>query len=107
MTALGVDPRLTGGFYARRWFIAGEVGFDWVAATRITFSDRYRTNVYAGARDGWYRNPGGTGYVGLHGGVSFSSFDVVVRAGHPRTTALESQTVPLYVTVGVNVALPR
>jgi hypothetical protein len=107
MTALGADLRLTGGYYARRWFVAGEAGLDWIAATHMTFSERYRTVVYAGARDGWYRTPGGTTYAGLHGGVSFSSFDVILRAGHPRTTALEPQTVPLYLTVGVNVALPR
>jgi hypothetical protein len=106
MAAVGFDLRLTGGYYARRWFVAGEAGVDWIAATHITFSDAYRTSVYSGARDGWYRLPGGTAYAGLHAGVSFSSFDVVVRAGHPRTTALESQSVPLYVTVGVNVALP-
>ena len=63
--------------------------------------------MYSGAKDGWYRNPGGTAYAGLLGGVSFSTLDVVVRAGHPRTTALEAQTVPFYVTLGVNVALPR
>ena len=107
MAALGVDLRLTGGYYSRRWFVAGEAGLDWIAATHITFSDAYRTRAYAGARDGWYRLPGGTAYTGLHAGVSFSSLDVVVRAGLPRTTALESQSVPLYVTVGVNVALPR
>lgn len=107
MTALGADLRLTGGYYAGRWFVAGETGVDWVAATRITFSDRYRTVVYSGAKDGWYRTPGGTTYVGLHAGVSFSSFDLIVRAGHPRTTGLEEQTLPFYLTVGVNVALPR
>lgn len=105
MTALGVDLRLTGGYYAPRWFIAGEVGLDWIAATHITFSDAYRTSVYSGAKDGWYRTPGGTAYTGLQAGVSFSSFDVIVRVGHPRTTALEQQTVPLYLTMGVNVAL--
>jgi hypothetical protein len=107
MTAAGVDVRLAGGYYARRWFVAGEAGLDWVAATHVTFSDAYRTSAYSGARDGWYRTPGGTTYVGLHAGVSFSSFDVIVRAGHPRTTALEMQTVPFYLTVGMNVALPR
>ncbi len=107
MTALGVDLRLTGGFYARRWFLAGEAGLDWIAATHIAFTDRYRTLVYAGAKDGWYGLTGGTAYAGLQAGVSFSSFDVVLRAGHPRTTALEMQTVPLYATVGINVALPR
>ena len=106
MTALGVDLRLTGGYYARRWFVAGEAGLDWNAATHIAFSDAYRTRVYSGAKDGWYRTTGGTTYTGLHAGVSFSSFDVIVRAGHPRTTALDQQSVPFYMTVGVNVTLP-
>jgi hypothetical protein len=107
MAALGAELHLTGGYYARRWFAAAEAGVDWVAATHVTLSDAYRTRVYPGAKDGWYRTPGGTGYAGVHGGVSFPSFDVIVRAGLPRTLALEPQTVPLYVTVGVNVALPR
>jgi hypothetical protein len=105
MAALGVDLRLTGGYYRRRWFVAGEAGLDWVVATRITFSDAYRS-MYPGAKDGWYRLTGGTTYAGVQGGVSFSSFDVVVRAGHPRTTALQPQTVPFYLSLGVNVALP-
>jgi hypothetical protein len=104
---LGADLRLAGGYYAPRWFVAGETGADWVAATRITFSERYRTVVYSGAKNGWYRTPGGTTYVGLHAGLSFSSFDLIVRAGHPRTTALAEQTLPFYFTLGVNVALPR
>jgi hypothetical protein len=107
MAALGADLRLAGGYYAPRWFVAGEVGVDWVAATHVSFRDRYRTLVYSGAKDGWYRSPGGTTYTGVHGGVSFSTFDVVVRAGHPRTTALETQTVPFYLTLGVNVPLGR
>jgi hypothetical protein len=106
MAAVGVDLRLTGGYYARRWFLAGEAGIDWVAATHITFSDAYR-DMYSGARNGWYGNPGGTTYAGLNAGVSFRSVDVIVRAGVPRTTELEQQTVPLYVTAGVNVTLPR
>jgi hypothetical protein len=107
LAALGVDLRLVGGYYARRWFVAGEVGVDWVAATHVTFSDAYRAHGYEGARDGWYRTPGGTTYTGLHAGVSFTTFDLIVRAGVPRTTALEAQTLPVYVTVGVNVSLLR
>jgi hypothetical protein len=107
MAALGVDVRLTGGYYARRCFLTAEAGLDWAAATHITFSHAYRSRVHSGAKDGWYRYPGGTVYGGLQAGVSFSSFDVIVRAGHPRTFALEQQTVPFYVTVGLNVALPR
>lgn len=107
MAALGVDLRLTGGYYARRWFVAGEAGLDWVATTHIAFNDAYRTQVYADAKDGWYGTPGGTVYTGLHAGLSFSSFDVILRVGHPRTTALDPQTMPFYVTLGVNVSLPR
>jgi hypothetical protein len=107
LAALGLDSRLTGGYYARRWFGAAELGVDWVAATHVTFSDAYRSHVYSRARDGWYRTPGGTVYAGLQAGLSFSSLDVVLRGGIPRTTALEAQTVPFYLTVGVNVTLPR
>ncbi len=107
MTAAGVDVRLAGGWYGRRAFAAAEAGLDWIAATHVAFSDRYRAQVYAGARDGWYRLTGGTAYVGLQAGLSFPSFDVVVRAGHPRTTALDPQTLPFYATVGLNLALPR
>lgn len=107
LAAVGVDLRLAGGYYTRRWFAAGEAGVDWVAATHVTFRDAYRSRVYSGARDGWYRTPGGTTYAGLHGGLSFSSFDVILRAGVPRTTALEAQTLPLHLTLGVNVSLPR
>ena len=105
MTAIGADLRLTGGYYARGWFLAGEAGIDWVAATHIAVTDAYRTRVYAGAKDGWYGLPGGTVYAGLDAGLSFSSFDLVLRAGMPRTTSLAEQTLPAYLTIGVNLAL--
>ena len=105
MTAIGADLRLAGGYYARGWFLAGEAGIDWVAATHIAASDAYRTRVYGGARDGWYGIPGGTVYAGLNAGLSFSSFDLVLRAGLPRTTSVAAQTLPAYLTVGVNLAL--
>ncbi len=80
-TALGVDSRLTGGYYARRWFLAGEVGFDWLAATHITFSDAYRT-MYSDAKDGWYGTPGGTGLYR----VPRRRVLLVVRPGRARRT---------------------
>ena len=76
------------------------------SASRIAISDAYRAN-YPGARDGWYRLPGGTAYAGLQAGLSFGTFEVVARAGHPRTPSLAPQSVPFYVTGGVNVSLPR
>jgi hypothetical protein len=106
LVGLGVDLRLTGGYCSRRWFAGAEVGLDWAAATHIGFNDEYRRQ-FAGAKDGWYGATGGTAYTGVHAGLSFSSVDLVVRAGLPRSPALEQQSIPLYVTVGVNVTLPR
>jgi hypothetical protein len=105
MTALGADLRLAGGYHAPGWFIAGEAGLDWIAATHITFADAHRSRARSGAGDGWYRTPGSTAYTGLRGGVSFPSLDVIVRAGLSRTTGLEQQSVPFYLTMGANVAL--
>ena len=105
MTAVGADLRLAGGYHASGWFIAGEAGLDWIAATHITFADAHRSRASSGAEDGWTRTPGGAAYTGLRGGVSFPSLDVIVRAGLSRTTGLEQQSVPFYLTMGANVAL--
>ncbi len=106
MIAVGTDLRLTGGYYHHGWFVAGELGLDWVAVTHVQLSEAYRSEGYAGARDGWYATPGGTAYAGLQAGLSFSSVDVVLRAGLPRTPTLGPQTLPAYLTLGVNTALP-
>ena len=103
--ALGADVRLTGGYYSR-WWCAGELGVDWAATTHIENSRAYH-DVYADAKDGWYANPGGTIYAGLNTGVSIKSVDLMLRAGVPRSTTLEAQTIPFFALVGVNVTLPN
>ncbi len=102
--ALGVDVRLTAGYYGR-WWCAGELGLDWAATTHVSSSAAYRA-VYASARDGWYGNPGGTLYAGANGGVSLGAVDVVLRVGVPRTVSLGAQNLPFFALVGANVALP-
>jgi hypothetical protein len=102
--ALGADGRVTGGYYAPGWFAAGELGFELVGGTYIRNSERYRKYVYADAKDGWYRDTGGTFYVGAHGGLSFSGVDVVLRLGHPRAWTLEPKSIPFFATVGANVS---
>ncbi|HEU4385569.1 MAG TPA: hypothetical protein VFR85_18940 [Anaeromyxobacteraceae bacterium] len=105
LTALGADLRLAAGHYARGWFVALEAGLDCIAFTHVTLGDPGRRAPRPGAGDGWYRTPGGTAYAGLQGGASFPSFDLILRAGSARTTALEPQRAPLYLTVGVNLTL--
>jgi hypothetical protein len=102
MTNVGVDLALVGGYYARRWFTAGEVGFDWALSTHVTHNETYRALVYPEARDGWYANAGGNGRAGAQGGLSFGRYDVVLRAGLVRDVAGEAPLLPFYGTLAVN-----
>ncbi len=100
MTNVGADLAILAGRYTRRWFVAAEVGFDWAMATYIDHSDAYRMQVYAGARDGWYGNPGGMFRAGLEGGITFGRYDVSLRAGRLVDTAGQPALFPWYATLG-------
>jgi len=106
MTNLGVETSLLGGFYAKRWFVAAEAGVDWATATYIHHTETYRRLVYEDARDGWYSSTGANLVYGVSGGYSFSSVDLVFRAGQRRDLRLATWLLPLYATVGVSVRLP-
>ena len=104
MTAIGADAGLTGGYYAQGWFLAGELGLDYTLCTHITQSQLYRDTVYANARDGWYINPGGNYRLGGQAGLSFSRFDVILRAGALRDMKGNLPMFPDYTTVAVAAA---
>jgi hypothetical protein len=99
MTDVGSDISLLGGHYTRRWFAAGELGFDWALATHIDHSDVYRMTTYPDARDGWYGNAGGLLRFGLQGGVSFGGNDVILRAGMLRDIQGNPTMFPIYATL--------
>jgi hypothetical protein len=102
MTNVGVDLAMIGGYYARRWFAAAELGFDWALSTRVAHNDSYRALVYPAARDGWYANPGGNARAGGQSGVSFGRYDVVLRAGLVRDVRGEVPLLPFYATLSMN-----
>ena len=106
MLSLGLDARVTGGWYGQHLFVAGQLGVDWVAVTHITNSDDYRARVYPEARDGWYRAQGGTLSAALLGGLSFGPWGVTVRAGVPRGLDFGEHTIPFFAQVGASYALP-
>lgn len=99
MGGVSADFGLTGGWYARRWFVAGELGFDWAISTYVAHSDQYRQNVYPDARDGWYYGAGGNVRTGLQTGASFGKFDVVLRMGGLRDVGGEAPLLPFYGTL--------
>lgn len=103
MSSLGADVSVIGGYYARHWFTAGEVGYDWIGTTHVTNSDLYRKFVYADARDGWYGG-GASGNVraGLQAGATFLRYDLVLRAGALRDVAGEAPLLPFYATLGLS-----
>jgi hypothetical protein len=101
MTAVGLDAGLVGGWYAPRWFAAVDAGADWSFATYVANSERYRQIVYAGARDGWYRMPGGNFRAGVQAGVSFSRFELALRLGRLRDLSGNGPALPLYGTVAL------
>ena len=99
MTSLGANAGVTGGYYARHGFVAGELGFDYALTTGITHTQLYRDLVYAEARDGWYINPGGNYRLGAQGGVSFGRYDLVLRAGILRDMKGAPPLFPFYATL--------
>jgi len=102
MTGLGANAGMTGGYYAQRWFLAGELGFDYTLTTKITHSTLYREAVYANARDGWYINPGGNYRLGGQAGASFGNYEVALRAGILRDMMGGQPMFPFYATLGVS-----
>lgn len=96
MTSFGTDVGLQGGFYARRWFVAGEAGVDWAMTTHVSHSDAYRELVHEGARDGWYALSGANIRAGLQVGASFGRHDLVLRAGRMVDVAGAPPMLPFY-----------
>jgi hypothetical protein len=102
MTSIGANAGVTGGYYAHRWFVAGELGFDYTLATGIKNSALYRDAVYPDARDGWYVNPGGNYRLGGQAGASFGSYDLAVRGGILREMMGEPPMFPFYATLALS-----
>lgn len=102
MTSLGADAGVQGGFYARHWFVAAEVGLDWAATTHVANTASYRQIVYADARDGWYALSGGTYRYGLQAGASFGRYDLALRVGKLGELGGGQPMLPFYGTLAVD-----
>lgn len=103
--ALNFGADLTGtlGMYRRRWFAAGEFGFDKAIITHLTHSDWYRRHYYPDARDGWYLTGGGVYHYGVTAGVALGSAEVAGRFGWRQTENWKELTPPMYASLGIGI----
>ena len=97
----GSEFKGAAGFYKRKWFIAGEFGFDKAIVTRIKSGNA--NDDYQSGRDGWYVPTGGNFQYGLQTGYSSKDLDVYLKAGKILDQYLKtSARVPFYAELGVN-----
>ncbi len=97
----GSDMSIVAGYYKKKFFIAGEAGFDKAIVTHFNHSDAYK-ELFPGVQDGWYDPAtGGNFYYGLQAGYSFSKSDLVLRLGSLVEQDFRTKpTLPFYVGIG-------
>jgi len=101
MFNFGSEFSATAGWYAHKWFAAGEFGFDKAITTKLQHSNLMK-EYNPGLQSGWYIPDGGNFLYGLQAGYSFHRNDVYAKVG--RTVAQDLKTkaiMPLYFQLGV------
>ncbi len=96
---------LTGviGYYRKKWFVAGETGFDKAIITHFKHTEAYE-GQYPGVADGWFGpTTGGNFYYGIQAGYSFGQSDLYLKTGKILTQDFKTApTLPMYGQVGYN-----
>jgi hypothetical protein len=106
MLNFGSDMSITGGYYRKQWFAAGEGGFDKAIVSHFKHSAAYKAN-YEGATNGWYEpSMGGNFYFGLGAGYAINKYDIYLKGGRMLGQDLKSRpTLPYYAYLGCNIRL--
>ncbi len=104
MQNFGCEASATAGYYKKKWFVAGEFGFDKAIITQFKHKDEYKL-LFPGVKDGWYEpSAGGIFNYGLQAGFSLKNADITLNAGKLITQDFKtSPTLPLYVKLGLNI----
>jgi len=100
----GSDMGIVAGYYQRKWFLAGEAGFDKAIVTHFKHSALYKES-FPGVQDGWYEPAtGGNFYFGLQTGLSLKRNDLYLKAGKILTQDFNaSPMAPFYLQFGYNI----
>ncbi len=101
MVNFGSELSATAGYYKKKWFVAGETGFDKAIVTNFKHTQLYK-DVYPAVKDGWYEPAtGGNFYYGLQTGVSFKQSDFTLRLGKVVTEDFKtSPSIDFYFQLG-------
>ena len=101
MVNFGSDVAATAGYYKKKWFVAGEIGFDKAIVTNFKHSQLYK-DVYPNVQDGWYEPAtGGNFYYGLQSGLSFKRSDLTLKLGKVVTQDFKTTPgIPFYIQLG-------
>lgn len=81
----------------KKWFIAGETGFDKAIVTHFKHTKSYK-EICPNVQDGWYEpSTGGNVYYGFQFGFSIKESDISVRVGQVVTQDFKTRpTLPFY-----------
>jgi len=102
----GTDMSVTGGYYKKKWFIAGEIGFDKAIVTHFKHKKFYK-EVFPNVKDGWYEpSTGGNFYYGIQSGLSIMQSDITLKVGRVITQDFKTTPgLPFYAQFGYAVKL--
>ena len=101
LAGFGSEFSTVAGYYRRKWYFAGEAGFDKAIVTHIKNSALMKEN-YPGGKDGWYLPTGGNFFYGIRSGISVSNNDVYLKIGKTASQDLRiTAIIPYYCQVGI------
>jgi hypothetical protein len=99
----GTKLSANAGYYRKKWFVAGEFGFDKAIVTNFRHTAQYR-EYFPDVKDGWYQPAtGGNFNYGIQAGFTFGSNDITVKAGEVvQQDRRTYPTLPIYFQIGYN-----
>lgn len=98
----GSEFSAVSGYYKKKWYAAGEFGFDKAIVTHVKHSElmkQYNPSLV----NGWYIPTGGNFFYGIQSGLTLGNNDINLRVGKTLLQDFKSNPfVPFYFQLGWN-----
>jgi hypothetical protein len=97
------------GWYHKSWFLAGDIAFDKAIISHFKHSLKYKNDIYAEVKDGWYEPAtGGNFSYGGVTGFSHRKLDLTLSFGKIISQDFKTTPkLPFYFHFGVNLDLTK